>query len=352
MSEPKEPWLAVLASFIWPGVGHVYAGRKALGVGIALLYPVILLAAMYGIAAPSGSSAMGVVLTVPILCGPFAAGIHAFFIARAGNSAEFEAERRAKKDPWLAAFLSVVFPIFGFVYLRLWAATVLVVAVLAVCAAADTYLSLYLPPISLPLMPACYVVLALSAYRYAVRLRASAVQHPARMIALCLCTSYVLLVSIQILNWKVVRTYSISGRSMAPTLQPGDKITVRRSVDPVPERGALFVYVSPVDPSSDWICRVVGLPGERVEIRDDKRMYVNDVALDASPIESQPTYDPDGVGSEAKTFWIVPQGHVFVLGDNPTLARDSRGHGPVDLRKARGIAYKIWWPLDRAGPVR
>jgi len=349
MNSAKEPWLAVLAAFACPGAGHIYAGRKWLGTSLLLLYPALFFSALYCLAGLTGNSLVGILLLIPLLLLPLGSAAHAFITTRAGNPPEFEQDRRTKKDPWLAVFLSIILPIIGFFYLKRWVAGIISLFLLLAVVFAETYFAYYSPYLSSPLQHLFFFFMAYVAYRYAVHLRASAVPHAAVVIALCLTANYALQFSLEVLKWKFVRTYNINGGSMSPTVQPNDKIVVWKQIDAMPKLGALVVYENP-DNQSDWIKRVVALPGDRVEIRDDNRMYINDAPLAVAPL-ADATFDKTQF-SNKESYWKIPQGHVFVLGDNPARSLDSRSHGPVDIRSIRGIAYKIWWPLDRAGPIR
>lgn len=110
----------------------------------------------------------------------------------------------------------------------------------------------------------------------------------------------------------------VRGRSMAPTLEPGDlllTVPVRS-----PRRGEVVVLRDPRDPGHAQIKRVVGLPGEQVAVRGGRLL------IDGRP--HRESYDhglgPDGALS-------VPPGHVAVLGDNRGGSTDSRAYGPVPL---------------------
>jgi len=113
------------------------------------------------------------------------------------------------------------------------------------------------------------------------------------------------------------------------------------------EKGDVVVFRFPGDRSKDYIKRVVGLPGDRVEVRD-KRIFVNGVKWD----------DPFGInkgglyGEEVEknvTFgpYTVPEGTVFTMGDNRDRSYDSRYWGPVPIEDIKGKAIMIYWSWDR-----
>ena len=136
-----------------------------------------------------------------------------------------------------------------------------------------------------------------------------------------------------------VTRYEIVDRSMEPALQPGDYVLVDKRRVP-PERGSTIVYAHPS--GVDLVKRVVGLPGEIVEIADGA-VFIDDVQL-ADPWAKSQT-EPDGT-------WVLGPDEVFTLGDARTRSSgDSRGTGGVTLDRIRGRVIGIYWPLDRVGGI-
>ena len=161
----------------------------------------------------------------------------------------------------------------------------------------------------------------------------------------------------------VVQAFKIPSGSMVPTLQVGDHILVNKFIYGIrlpitetlliplraPQRGDVVVFVYPVDPSKDFIKRVVGVSGDVIQIRD-KHVYVNGQERD----ESQ-AYFADGSirhGSSPRDNYgpvTVLPGHIFVMGDNRDRSYDSRFWGFVDLSDVKGKAFLIYWSLDGDG---
>jgi len=166
------------------------------------------------------------------------------------------------------------------------------------------------------------------------------------------------------------QAFYIPSVSMLPTLEEGDRVVVSRVAYRVhePRRGDVVVFeatsreaasgdddawpvrvvrgffetVGLVHPSTeDFIKRVVGLPGETVEGRDG-RIWIDGRALDEPYLTE---------GTEPGTFAPVkvPEGHLFVMGDNRENSRDSRYFGPVPIEKVVGRAALRIWPPDRVG---
>ncbi len=150
----------------------------------------------------------------------------------------------------------------------------------------------------------------------------------------------------------VVQAFKIPSGSMRPTLMEGDKLFVNKFVyrfEP-PKRGDIIVFKYPVDPKKDFIKRLVGLGGDKVEIRGGK-IYVNDRVLEDPKLFSNFTYynhDPYGAPNQAIK---VPENSYFVLGDNSANSTDSRFWGFVPRKNMLGKAFFRWWPLKRIGAV-
>lgn len=149
----------------------------------------------------------------------------------------------------------------------------------------------------------------------------------------------------------VIRTFLfqpfyIPSGSMEPTLQVGDKIIVNKLTTRFkePERGQIVVFKFPYDPSQDFVKRIIGLPGETVEIRDSQ-VYIN-----GEPLEEE--YLPEGLVYPDFPPVTVPEDSYFVLGDNRNNSQDSRTWGPLPREFVIGQVMVIYWPLDRIGIVK
>lgn len=143
----------------------------------------------------------------------------------------------------------------------------------------------------------------------------------------------------------VVKPFQIPSESMQPTLEPGDRVLVNRlaySFGGSPERGDLIVFKSPSDPETDYIKRVIAVGGETVEVKRGS------VIINGDPLVEDYLERPD---RSSFTMQTVPEGTVFVMGDNRGDSQDSRAWRspwlPVD--NIIGKAFLIYWPLDRMG---
>lgn len=138
----------------------------------------------------------------------------------------------------------------------------------------------------------------------------------------------------------VIEPFIVDGSSMEPTLHNGERLFVNRFVYRFekPKRGDIIVFRYPLNWKKDYIKRVVALGGETVEVRLGT-VYINNEPLD------EPYIRKEGI-SNFRPF-RVPEGYVFVMGDNRLNSEDSRIFGPVSLKSIRGKAWIVWWPLSR-----
>jgi signal peptidase I len=156
----------------------------------------------------------------------------------------------------------------------------------------------------------------------------------------------------------VVQAFKIPSGSMKPTLQIGDHILVnkflygvklpfiRSTLIPIsqPERGDVIVFVYPVDESKDFIKRVIGLPGETIEITDDN-VYINgNLYADKHGFYAGGKRKDANPGGRSHFGPVtVPDKHYFVMGDNREHSYDSRFWGCVSSPSIKGKAFIIYW---------
>lgn len=141
-----------------------------------------------------------------------------------------------------------------------------------------------------------------------------------------------------------VQNFRIEGFSMEPNFHDGQFLIVNKLVYMLhpPERGDVIVFIPPDSTTRDFIKRVIGLPGDRIEIANG-RVLVNGLALD----EPYPL-NPGSYSSGAVT---VPPDEYFVLGDNRNNSSDSHSWGPVSAKSIIGKAWVSYWPPQVMGFV-
>ncbi len=158
----------------------------------------------------------------------------------------------------------------------------------------------------------------------------------------------------------VVQAFKIPTGSMEPNLLIGDHLlvnkfisapsqtAVERSLLPIGvyQRGDVIVFKYPEEPERDFIKRVIGLPGETIELRQSQ------VLIDGEPIEELylDVVRPGGhVPPDIRgTFGplVVPEGHLFMMGDNRGDSQDSRYWGPLPVGYVKGKAFVLYWSYE------
>jgi len=138
----------------------------------------------------------------------------------------------------------------------------------------------------------------------------------------------------------------VEGTSMNPLLSDQERIFINKFVyhfEPI-ERGDVIVFWYPLDRSKSFIKRVVGLPGETIEIRDG-HVYINDHEL-------ADQYVPAGyLDGSTYTPHRIPADGYFVMGDHRDSSNDSRVFGPVPRQFIYGKAVFAYWPADHFGSL-
>ncbi|MCU0485700.1 MAG: signal peptidase I [Anaerolineales bacterium] len=128
----------------------------------------------------------------------------------------------------------------------------------------------------------------------------------------------------------------VDGQSMEPTLATGQLVLVNKLAYRLgePAIGDIVVFYFPRDPQQEYIKRLIGLPGDQVKI-ENGAVYVNGQALDEPYLAIHPAYTGN---------WTVPEGQIFVLGDNRNNSSDSHRWGTVPMEYIVGKAVVVYWP--------
>ncbi len=155
----------------------------------------------------------------------------------------------------------------------------------------------------------------------------------------------------------IVQAFKIPSGSMIPTLSIGDHILVNKFVYGIklpftdrylvrlgdPKRASIVVFKFPGDETKDYIKRIIGLPGDRVEIRD-KRVYISGEPLE-EPYAVHSDFQIHPAGNDPRDNFgpfEVPRDSYFMMGDNRDNSNDSRFWGTVQRNKIRGRAFIIY----------
>lgn len=273
-----------------------------------------------------------------------------------------------RRNPWVAALLSVVLPGLGQVYNGRAKKGVLLFCLFLVVVSGSLVIMTEYPRaplnIAIPLSTfiATFLYILVDAMITAKRL--GSLYRPRAY-----NKWYVYLAAIALVAWVLqpivrdgaVQAFKISRGGMADTLVAGDHVLVDRFtyglwIPPVgmwvfesrpPERGDIIVFRDPADESRRFIKRVVGIPGDVVEIRT-KQVYINGepleepYALYTDPASSSPSRAPQGFYGPA----TIPKDKLFVLGDNRDHSQDSRFWGFLARQEIVGRARRIYWSWD------
>jgi signal peptidase I len=163
-----------------------------------------------------------------------------------------------------------------------------------------------------------------------------------------------------VLRTFVVATYSIPSGSMEPTLQVGDRILVDKLSYHLHGvgRGDIVVFSTPPEedcagpPVSDLVKRVIGLPGETISLSDGK-VFINERLLPEPFLPEDVRTDtypgPSGSAFSLHHAYRIPEGDVYVMGDNRPRSCDSRFWGPIAESTIVGKVDMRIWPVSRLG---
>ena len=154
-----------------------------------------------------------------------------------------------------------------------------------------------------------------------------------------LILSVILFVSINVVSARI----RVDGASMEPTLVTGEYVIVNRLSYRMgsPQRGDIIVFHFPRNPEEEYIKRIVGLPGDEIQAREGA-IFVNGQSLDEFYLSVKTNY----TGT-----WQVPEGQLFVLGDNRNNSSDSHDWGTVPMEYVVGKAVLVYWPPPEWGLI-
>jgi signal peptidase I len=165
----------------------------------------------------------------------------------------------------------------------------------------------------------------------------------------------------------ILQAYRIPSSSMEDTLLKGDHILATKftygltmplttkkiwGADKIPSRGDIIIFTFPVNHEMDFVKRVIGLPGDVIEVRD-KKVYVNGKRHE---IPQEKYTDPftlnQGPGKVRDFFgpFTVSPGHIFAMGDNRDQSYDSRFWGQVPIENIKGRAFIIYFSWTSEKP--
>ena len=346
----KEPWFAVNLSMFFPGIGQIYSGNVRRGIILIISYILLIGIGGWLIFSPTGDIGIGLVLGFASIAVNIWNLFDAHRCARKANNRSFEELRKTSKDPWLAVLLSRILPGMGHIYIgKAWLGILLLII----------FIFSYGFPLG-SIIASCFITY--DAYIAAAPGRRK------------LSTSWlveffiVLFVLTQVNFAPLSRTYVaearyIASRSMLPTLKIKDGLIIDKLSYRFqePQRGDIILFFAPEravicynnssipdsgeswpDLPSGFIHRIIGLPGDKVEVKREQ-VYINNKTFQEKYIAEAPLYQFGPVTVPAKSY--------LVLGDNRNKSCDSHLWGPVPRENIIGKATKRFWPPKSIGRV-
>ena len=354
----KEPWYVANLSFFFPGVGQIYSGNKLKGL-IFIISKILLSFWMLWIVIFPEKHLLrdGLIwLLLYVLIGNWNL-VDAYLSTKTNNPPAFESNRKSKKDPWLAVLLSRVIPGVGHIYIGSYLVGIILIVI---------SLTAYLIPFGNAIL---FVVVPFSIYHVYVnspgRREKSKKKITGIVIATVLLPIFVWIPSILFVTNIVAEAQWIKSNAMQPTLNGShnqwdadnfmvDKFSYKFHK---PERGDIIVF-SPTETlkkeeyTDNFVKRIIGLPGEKVELKDGK-VYINDKHLleDSYIEQNQSTFIDVCISGSQPVFISKPvtvsENSYFVLGDDRNISYDSRCWGLVPKNKIIGKVSKIFFPISR-----
>ncbi|MFH1547363.1 MAG: signal peptidase I [bacterium] len=142
----------------------------------------------------------------------------------------------------------------------------------------------------------------------------------------------------------IASPHEVIGRSMEDNFHDGeyliaDKVSYKLSE---PRRGDVVIFQK--TETVDYIKRVIGIPGDTVEVRDG-HYYINGEQLNESDYLATDIFTEPGNFLSEGEMYVIPEGKIFVSGDNREHSSDSRAFGPIDINEIKGRAFLVYWPI-------
>jgi signal peptidase I len=151
-----------------------------------------------------------------------------------------------------------------------------------------------------------------------------------------------------VIRYFLFAPFVVEGDSMNPNLHDGDRLIVNKIIYTIGsvKRGEVIVFHATEE--KDYIKRVIALPGDTIELTDD-RLIINGKPIEEPYLKSViESAKMQGSSYNTRDYgpMEVPEGHIIVFGDNRPNSQDSRDLGPISINKLVGRADIVFWPMD------
>ncbi|OIP83631.1 signal peptidase I [Candidatus Roizmanbacteria bacterium CG2_30_33_16] len=149
----------------------------------------------------------------------------------------------------------------------------------------------------------------------------------------------------------IMQPNQVKGASMEPTFLSGEYIFTSKityKFRPM-QKGDVVIFKSPKNPDIEYIKRVMGLPGDKVLVQNSE-VYINGQQISENYISAKTNLWEGGFLKEGVTV-TIPDGFIFVMGDNRPRSSDSREFGPIDINSIIGQVFYRYFPSNKIGPI-
>lgn len=379
----KEPWLAVILSYMFPGAGQIYVGRKTRGVlflVIFLVFSVISKLLMFDFSRdalldilPDAFLNWGWALGLILILLTMLAGIFhiyvlfdAYFISKKKNKEQSAVIPQQKKQPYLAMFLSLMLLVGGQFYNGQILKGIAYICLLFFGIFTNIPLTRMLGGVGdfvgSGVFQVILIFVALDAYRSALEINGEngsvfskwSKKRVWGIAVIWVLFSFMLGQADNLMFEKITNKYQSfknASTAMQPALNLGEQVLVNKQIyqGENPKRGDVIAFRFPLYPGKIFIRRIAGLPGETLKVTEEGLHVNGQLLLDANIrlpqfSSGQPKWEYGKIGQEFQ----VPENAYFVLSDNYSAEEplDSRVMGFVPRKEIQGKVTGVYWPLN------
>lgn len=163
----------------------------------------------------------------------------------------------------------------------------------------------------------------------------------------------IVIIVVVLLKAFVFGTYEIPSGSMIDTIEIGDRVISEKItyLTREPVRGEIVTFKDPTNPERTLIKRVIATGGETVSMTPDGHVTINGEILDEPYVDGKESNPLANTAKPIAYPYEVPEGEMWVMGDNRTSSQDSRYFGSVPISSVTGHAVITYWPPDRIGTL-